>query len=73
MEHESVLVFGGINMDAKYGVGKNTGKDIYRYLPINNDWEYVGEMPEPRSYHCVAFLFGRVYVVGNLVVCTVPI
>ncbi|XP_017778124.1 PREDICTED: uncharacterized protein LOC108563839 [Nicrophorus vespilloides] len=65
LEHESVLVFGGINVHNKYGIGRNTGKDIYRYLPINNDWEYVGEMPAPRTHHCVAFMSGRIYVVGG--------
>lgn len=29
-DRESVLVFGGIDPHNNYGIGRNTGKDIYR-------------------------------------------
>ncbi|KAK9732272.1 Kelch motif [Popillia japonica] len=64
-ERESVMVFGGIDPHSGYGAGRNTGKDIFRYLPDSNVWEYIGEMPAPRNHHNVAFLTGRVYVVGG--------
>lgn len=64
-ERETVLVFGGIDPHTAYGVGRNTGKDVYRYVPDNNMWEYVTDMPEPRHHHSVAFLKGRVYLVGK--------
>lgn len=30
-ERESVLVFGGIDPHSKYGDGRNTGRNIFRY------------------------------------------
>lgn len=64
-DRESVVVFGGIDPHNNYGVGRNTGKDIFRYLPDYNIWEYVGDLPEPRHHHSVAFLKGRVYLAGK--------
>lgn len=31
-DRETVLVFGGIDPHTTYGQGKNTGKDIYRFV-----------------------------------------
>lgn len=39
----------------------------YRFDPVLNVWEYVGDLPEPRHHHSVAFLRGRVYLVGKLI------
>ncbi|CAH2073575.1 unnamed protein product, partial [Iphiclides podalirius] len=64
-DRETVLVFGGIDPHTAYGVGRNTGKDIYRFDPVTNSWDYVGDLPEPRHHHSVAFLRGRVYLVGG--------
>ncbi|CAH0406392.1 unnamed protein product [Chilo suppressalis] len=64
-DKETVLVFGGIDPHTNYGLGRNTGKDIYRYDPVTNVWENVGDLPEPRHHHSVAFLRGRVYLVGG--------
>ncbi|XP_063821915.1 uncharacterized protein LOC135071949 isoform X1 [Ostrinia nubilalis] len=64
-DRETVLVFGGIDPHTAYGLGRNTGKDIYRFDPVTNVWDYVGELPEPRHHHSVAFLRGRVYLVGG--------
>ncbi|CAH0554914.1 unnamed protein product [Brassicogethes aeneus] len=64
-EKESVIVFGGIDPHETYGVGRNTGKDIFKYVPHENNWEYVGDLPEPRYYHCVEFFKGRIYLVGG--------
>lgn len=64
-DRESVLVFGGLDPHTSYGVNRNTGKDIYRYLPETNCWDYVGELPEPRQHHATAFFKGRVYLAGN--------
>ncbi|XP_031349993.1 uncharacterized protein LOC116175822 isoform X2 [Photinus pyralis] len=64
-DRESVLVLGGIDPHSTYGVSRNTGKDMYRYLPDSNEWEYVGALPEPRHHHSVAFLKGRVYLCGG--------
>ncbi|XP_026724594.1 uncharacterized protein LOC113491689 isoform X3 [Trichoplusia ni] len=63
-ERETVLVFGGIDPHPPYGVG-NTGKYIYRFDPGTNVWDHVGDLPEPRHHHSVAFLRGRVYLVGG--------
>ncbi|KAK4875627.1 hypothetical protein RN001_012049 [Aquatica leii] len=64
-DRESVLVFGGIDPHNSYGVARNTGKDILKYLPDNNVWEYVGDLPAPRHHHSVTFLKGRVYLCGG--------
>lgn len=62
---ETVLVFGGRDPHKTYGVGRNTAKDIFRYLPDNNAWEFVGELPEPRQHHCTEFFKGRIWLVGK--------
>ncbi|XP_044754523.1 uncharacterized protein LOC123313627 [Coccinella septempunctata] len=64
-ERESILTFGGLDPHASFGTGRNTGKEIFRYVPHQNQWEQVGELPEPRQHHCVAFMKGRVYLVGG--------
>ncbi|XP_063892356.1 uncharacterized protein LOC110372548 isoform X1 [Helicoverpa armigera] len=64
-DRETVLVFGGIDLLTPYGFGGNTGKYIYRFDPVTNVWDYVGDLPEPRHHHSVAFLRGRVYLVGG--------
>ncbi|XP_075969781.1 uncharacterized protein LOC142972487 isoform X2 [Anticarsia gemmatalis] len=64
-DRETVLVFGGIDPHTTYGFGGNTGKYIYRFDPVTNVWDYVGDLPEPRHHHSVAFLRGRVYLVGG--------
>ncbi|KAG7307534.1 hypothetical protein JYU34_007739 [Plutella xylostella] len=64
-DRETVLVFGGIDPHTTYGTGRNTGKDIFRFDPVTNVWDCVGELPEPRHHHSVAFLRGRVYLVGG--------
>lgn len=66
LDRESVLVFGGIDPHNNYGVGRNTGKDVFRYLPDSNVWEYIGDLPEPRHHHSVSFLKGRVYLCGKI-------
>nr|CAI5867220.1 unnamed protein product [Callosobruchus analis] len=58
---ESILVFGGVDPHIDYGEGSNTGKDIFRYLPEKNAWEFVAEMPEPRHHHATAFVKGKIY------------
>ncbi|XP_060810818.1 uncharacterized protein LOC106137997 [Amyelois transitella] len=64
-DRETVLVFGGIDPHKTYGMGNNTGKNIYRFDPVTNVWDFVGDLPEPRHHHSVAFLRGRVYLVGG--------
>ncbi|KAK9890633.1 hypothetical protein WA026_011993 [Henosepilachna vigintioctopunctata] len=64
-ERESILIFGGSDPHTGYGVGKHTGKEIFRYVPHQNQWEFVGELPEPRQHHSVVFMKGRVYLVGG--------
>ncbi|KAL3268360.1 hypothetical protein HHI36_007476 [Cryptolaemus montrouzieri] len=64
-ERESILIFGGLDPHGIFGTGRNTGKEIFRYVPHQNQWEIVGELPEPRQHHCVAFMKGRVYLVGG--------
>ncbi|XP_049867248.1 uncharacterized protein LOC126367662 [Pectinophora gossypiella] len=64
-DRETVLVFGGIDPHNQYGTGKNNGKDIFRFDPVTNVWDFVGDLPEPRHHHSVAFLRGRVYLVGG--------
>lgn len=39
---------------------------MYRFKSLDNEWEYVGEMPEPRHHHSTVYLGGRVYLVGKL-------
>ncbi|GBP42882.1 Alpha-scruin [Eumeta japonica] len=36
-----------------------------RFDPVMNKWDWVGELPEPRHHHSVAFLRGKVYLVGG--------
>ncbi|XP_014299989.1 uncharacterized protein LOC103571642 isoform X1 [Microplitis demolitor] len=62
---EAVLVLGGIDPHEEYGAAGNTGKNIYRFKPLENAWEFVGEMPEPRHYHSVVYFKGRLYVAGG--------
>lgn len=31
----------------------------------HNQWDLVGELPQPRHHHAVAFLKGRVYLAGG--------
>lgn len=64
-DHDAVLVMGGIDPHVEYGAPGNTGKDMYRYKSRENIWEFVGEIPEPRHHHSVAYLCGRVYLVGK--------
>ncbi|XP_064210726.1 uncharacterized protein LOC660622 isoform X1 [Tribolium castaneum] len=64
-ERETILVFGGINPYANYGEPRNTGNNIFRYLPDSNMWEHVGTMPEPRNHHGVGYLKGRIYLAGG--------
>ncbi|GLV32430.1 uncharacterized protein CBL_00861 [Carabus blaptoides fortunei] len=64
-DRESVIIFGGLDANSAFGTKGNTAKDIYRYLPEGNTWDYVGELPEPRHYHSTAFFRGRVYLAGG--------
>lgn len=64
-DHEAVLVFGGIDPHGEYGRRGNTGRDVYGYEGPSG-WRFVGEMPEPRHHHSVAYYAGRVYVAGEL-------
>ncbi|XP_076380872.1 uncharacterized protein LOC117220794 isoform X3 [Megalopta genalis] len=64
-DRESVLVFGGVDPHDDYGRGGNTGRAIYRFKSDGNIWEFVGEIPQPRHHHSVAYLRGRIYVVGG--------
>ncbi|KAL2716917.1 uncharacterized protein V1478_012617 [Vespula squamosa] len=64
-DRESILVFGGIDPHEGYGHPGNTGKDIYRFKPDENLWEFVGEIPQPRHHHSVVYLKGRIYLVGG--------
>ncbi|XP_054006973.1 uncharacterized protein LOC128891506 [Hylaeus anthracinus] len=64
-DRESILVFGGVDPHEEYGRAGNTGKDIYRFKPDENVWEFAGEIPQARHHHSVTYLRGRVYVVGG--------
>ncbi|XP_072944216.1 uncharacterized protein [Epargyreus clarus] len=64
-ERETVLVFGGIDPHTPYGLADNKGDNIYRFDPVSNTWDCVDSLPEPRHHHSVAFLRGRVYLVGG--------
>ncbi|KAK1133722.1 hypothetical protein K0M31_011516 [Melipona bicolor] len=64
-DRESILVFGGVDSHEEYGRPGNTGKDIRRFKPDENIWEFVGEIPRARHHHSVAYLKGRIYVVGG--------
>ncbi|XP_015434239.1 PREDICTED: uncharacterized protein LOC107190037 [Dufourea novaeangliae] len=64
-DRESILVFGGVDPHEEYGRAGNNGKAIYRFKPEENIWECVGEIPQPRHHHSVAYLRGRIYVVGG--------
>ncbi|XP_047344829.1 uncharacterized protein LOC124947140 [Vespa velutina] len=64
-DRESILVFGGVDPHEGYGHPGNTGKDIYRFKPNENLWEFVEEIPEPRHHHSVVYLKGRIYLVGG--------
>lgn len=59
-------MFGGVDPHEDYDRTRNNGKDIYRFKPDENFWETVGEIPQARHHHSVAYLRGRIYVVGEL-------
>lgn len=61
----SILVFGGLDPNSDLGPG-NSCTDVYKYSPEKNKWELFGNMPEPRYYHDVAILKGRVYLAGGV-------
>lgn len=63
---ETVLIFGGTDPYSNYGVGRNTGLDIFQYISEKNSWVFVGEMPEPRHHHSAECFKGRIYVVGMM-------
>lgn len=63
--NELILIFGGIDPHSEYGLRGNTGRDIYRYNLEDNNWKFVGEMPEPRHHHSVVYLMGRLYLIGK--------
>lgn len=58
-----IAVFGGTNPD-DYS-NHMTGSAFLRYLPDDDVWEVCGQMPQPRSFHGVAYVSDRVYVVGG--------
>ncbi|KAK0078846.1 hypothetical protein PV325_002037 [Microctonus aethiopoides] len=62
---ESVLVLGGIDLHLDCGASVNSGKDMYRYNPMENVWEFVGEIPKPRHHHSTIYFNGRVYLAGG--------
>lgn len=64
-DREAILVFGGVDPHEEYGRAGNTGKDMYRFKPDENIWEFVGEIPQARHHHSIAYLRGRIYVVGE--------
>lgn len=66
-DRETVLVLGGVDPYNEYGVGRNTGRDIYRYSANENAWEFVGELPEPRHHHSAQFLKGRLFLAGKYI------
>ncbi|KAJ8967802.1 hypothetical protein NQ317_013590 [Molorchus minor] len=41
-DRETVLVLGGIDIHSDYGTGKNTGRNIFRYVPDDNKWGICG-------------------------------
>lgn len=65
-DNETVLVIGGIDPHTKYGVGRNMGKDVYKFNVQTGQWQFVGELPQPRHYHGAVYLNGLVYVVGKI-------
>lgn len=64
-ERETVLVFGGLDPHSLFGQNRNTGNNIYRFIPEENRWDYVGEIPEPRHHHSVVFYKNRIWLVGK--------
>ena len=64
-DKEAILVFGGIDPNTDFGVGYNTGKNIFRYHVDYNAWHFIGEMPIARHNHSVAFLMGKVFLAGE--------
>ncbi|KAJ9584064.1 hypothetical protein L9F63_021601, partial [Diploptera punctata] len=64
-DQESVLVFGGMDPHTDYGVQRNKGVDIFRFIPYTNTWDFMGELPVPRHHHSMAFLRGRIFLVGG--------
>lgn len=64
-DKETILVFGGINPNINFGVGCNTGKNIFMYHIGQNAWHFVGEMPVARHNHSVTFLLGKVFLAGE--------
>ncbi|XP_066595951.1 uncharacterized protein [Prorops nasuta] len=65
-DREAILLFGGVDPYDGHDCSGNNGKDIYRFVPSENTWQFVGEIPEPRHRHAAAYLKGRIYIVGGV-------
>lgn len=72
-ECESVLVLGGIDLHLDCGASVNSGKDMYRYKPMENVWEFVGVIPKPRHHHSTIYFNGRVYLAGECLLTEINI
>ncbi|XP_076305992.1 beta-scruin-like isoform X2 [Tachypleus tridentatus] len=58
-----VLCTGGINpLKPKDYL---TGGAMFFYEIMKDKWTYFGTMTEPRNYHAIAYLHGRVYIFGG--------
>lgn len=62
-DRESILIFGGIDPHDTYGVGKNTGKFIYRWGPCAT-LTHVIFLRSKVILHEIYFVFSSLYSIG---------
>lgn len=61
--HSAVLLFGGFNPNELYS-SENNARNIYLYTLESEEWQFVGDTPEPKSHFGIAKIGGFVYIFG---------
>ncbi|KAL1437351.1 hypothetical protein MTO96_001412 [Rhipicephalus appendiculatus] len=57
-----ILVIGGL--DPRNPLG-SSGSAVLKYHPLKDRWMLVNAMPEPRTYHAVAYINDTIFVTGG--------
>jgi len=59
------IVYGGTYYMIGGWDGRNVIRDIWEYRPIDKAWKSVGRLEQPRVYHSIAEVDGKIYIVGG--------
>lgn len=57
-----ILIIGGL--DPRNPLG-SSGSAVLKYHPLKDRWMLVNAMPEPRTYHAVAYINDTIFVTGG--------